>query len=143
MVDQGVHIVITNGTRGRHVEASPTLLHASDYYMEPMCTFLSSHRTIKAGNYFSALLRLPLADPGTRDYIYPHKNCTVDQCAANPGIQLHINRIKEYAFERSFLDAFGGNFSNSCSAVRKTRRRGSDTGGGVGRSTDLCTSKRV
>lgn len=104
MVDQGVHIIITYGTRGRHVEASPTLLHASDYYMECMCTFLSSHRTIKAGNYFSTLPWLLLAASATRDYIYPHKNCTVDQCATYPGIPKHINRIKECALLLSFLD---------------------------------------
>lgn len=97
MVDQGVHIIITYGTRGRHVEASPTLLHASDYYMECMCTFLSSHRTIKAGNYFSTLPWLLLAASPTRDYIYPRKNCTVDQCATYPGIPRHINWIKECA----------------------------------------------
>lgn len=39
MVDQRVHIIISYGTRGRHVEASPALLHASDYYMGCMCTF--------------------------------------------------------------------------------------------------------
>lgn len=38
-----------------------------------MCTFLSTHRTIKAGNYFSKLLHRLLVDSATRDYIYPHK----------------------------------------------------------------------
>lgn len=52
-------------------ELRRTLLHASDYYMECMCTFSSSHRTIKAGNYFSTLPRLLLAAALTRDYIYP------------------------------------------------------------------------
>ena len=104
MADQGVHIIITYGTRGRHVEAPSTLLHASDYYMECMCTFLSSHRTIKAGNYFSTLPCLLLAASLTRDYIYPRKNCTVDQCATYPGIPMHINRIKECALLLFFSD---------------------------------------
>lgn len=68
-----------------------------------MCTFLSSHRTIKAGNYFSTLPWLLLAASPTRDYIYPHKNCTVDQCATYLGIPVHINRIKEYDLSLFFL----------------------------------------
>lgn len=65
--------------------------------------FLSSHRTIKAGNYFSTLPGLLLAASPTRDYIYPHKNCTVDQCATYLGIPVHINRIKEYNLLLFFL----------------------------------------
>lgn len=80
------------------------------FYMHPIiiwsvCVlFLSSHRTIKAGNYFSTLPRLLLAASLTRDYIYPHKNCTVDQCATYPGTPMHINRIKECALLLLFLD---------------------------------------
>jgi len=66
--------------------------------------FLSSHRTIKAGNYFSTLPLLLLAASVTRDYIYPHKNCTVDQCATYSGIPMHVNGIKEWAFLALFLD---------------------------------------
>lgn len=39
--------------------------------------FSSSHRTIKAGNYFSTLARLLLAAAMTRDCIYPSQKKNV------------------------------------------------------------------
>lgn len=82
----------------------PRLLYMHPIIIWSVCVlFLSSHRTIKAGNYFSTLPWLLLAASPTRDYIYPHKNCTVDQCAAYLGIPVHINRIKEYDLLLFFL----------------------------------------
>lgn len=56
-----------------------------------MCTFLSDRRTIKTGNYFRKLPQLGLDAYGTRDCIYPLKNCTADQCARSPGTAMHFD----------------------------------------------------
>lgn len=90
MVYQGIHIIITYGTRGRHVDGS-VLLYMHPIIIWSVCTFfLSTHRTINAGNYFSKLPQLQLAALATRDYILPHKNCTVDQCASYHSITQYI-----------------------------------------------------